>query len=83
MSGYKPTPEQLQALLQYASGRLGVTPEELKKTLESGGAKRIASKLPPEDAEKFTKAAGDIEKMEEILKSPKARQILDKFLNSG
>ena len=39
MSGYKPTPEQLQALLQYASGRLGVTPEELKKTLESGGAK--------------------------------------------
>ena len=44
---------------------------------------KIASKLPPDDAEKFTKAAGDIEKMEEILKSPKARQILDKFLNSG
>ena len=40
-----PTPAQLQALLQYASKRLGTTPEQLAKTVQSGGLEALASHL--------------------------------------
>ena len=31
------TPEQLQALLQFASKKLGTTPEKLAQTVQTGG----------------------------------------------
>ena len=38
-----PTPDQLNVLLQFASQRLGTTPEQLAKTVQTGGTDALSS----------------------------------------
>jgi hypothetical protein len=83
MSDYKPTSDQIQALLKYASKKLGVTPEELKKTLEGDAARKMVSKLSSDDAAKFQEVVGNKDKMEKMLQSPQAKQLIEKFLNNS
>lgn len=79
MKDNKLTPEQLNALIQYASKKLGITPEQLSKTVE-GDIGQLASKVSKEDAAKFQALVGDKDKLESMLKSPKAQQIIEKLL---
>jgi len=83
VSDYKPTPDQLQALLKYASQKLGVSPNELQKSLQGDALQKVASKLPPEEAAKFQEVVSDKAKMEKLLQSPQAKQLIEKFLNGG
>ena len=74
-----PTPAQLQALIQYASKRLGTTPDQLLKTVNDGG---LAKTLSPADAAKLQSLIKDKSQAEQLLNSPAARQILDQALKN-
>ncbi len=82
MSDNKLTPDQLQALLQYASKRLGTTPEELQKTVSTQGVQSMASRFSPADAAKIQALVGDKDKLEQTLNSPQVQQFLEKFLGN-
>lgn len=81
MSENKLTPEQLQALLKYASQRLGTTPEKLAKTVNNNGVESLASKLSPSDRTKFQEVVSDKSKMEKMLNSPQAQQLIEQLKN--
>ncbi len=77
-----PTPAQLQALIQYASKRLGTTPDQLLKTVNDGGLDGLAKTLSPADAAKLQSLIKDKSQAEQLLNSPAARQILDQALKN-
>lgn len=81
MSENKLTPEQLKALLQYASQRLGTTPEKLADTVNNKGIDELASKLSPADRAKFQAVVSDKNKLEQMLNSPQAQQLIEKLMN--
>ncbi|MGI6264795.1 MAG: hypothetical protein ACOYJY_04930 [Acutalibacteraceae bacterium] len=76
-----PTPAQLQALLQYASRRLGTTPEALVSAVNENGLQILADKLSPAEAAKLKSIAFDRAKAEEWLRSPTGQQMLRQALN--
>lgn len=76
-----PTPAQLQALLQYASKRLGTTPQQLIDTVNANGLASLADKLSPAEAAKLKSIAFDRQKAEEWLRSPTGQQMLRRALN--
>ena len=77
-----PTPAQLQALLQYASKRLGTTPDQLIKTVQSGGLDELARNLSPADAARLQNLTKDKDKAEQLLNSPAARQLLEQAMRN-
>lgn len=79
----KLTPEQMRALIEYASKKLGVTPEQLSQTVEGDMAHQLASKVSKEDAAKFQALVGDKDKLETMLKSPRAQQLIEKLLGAS
>lgn len=56
-----PTPDQLQALLNFAAKQLGTTPEQLQKTVQDTDIGNLVN---------------DPQKLEQLLKSPKAQALL-------
>ena len=77
-----PTPAQLQALLQYASKRLGTTPDHLIQTVQNGGLESLASNLPAADSAKLKQLLQDKSQVEQLMNSPAARQLLEKALKN-
>lgn len=63
-----PTPDQLQALLNFAAGQLGTTPDQLQKTVKKTDIGALLN---------------DPQKLEQLLKSPKAQAILREFGGNG
>ena len=53
------TPDQLQALLAYASRQLGMTPEQLAKTVQSGGLDAVSNSVSPDNARRISELVGD------------------------
>lgn len=82
MSDNSLTPAQLQTLLEYASKRLGTTPEKLIDTYQSGGLTGIASQLNPTQASKLESMVGDKTKAEQLLQSPQVQQVIQQLLNN-
>ena len=60
-----PTPEQLQALLQFAAKQLGTTPEQLQKTVQNTDVGNLIN---------------DPKKVEQLLSSPKAQALIREWL---
>ncbi len=60
-----PTPEQLQALLQFAAKQLGTTPEQLQKTVQNTDVGNLVN---------------DPKKVEQLLSSPKAQALIREWL---
>jgi uncharacterized protein YpuA (DUF1002 family) len=75
----KLTSDQLRALVQYASNKLGVTPEQLSKTIEGDQAQQLASQISQADMSKFQALVGDKDKLDKILESPKAQKMIEKL----
>lgn len=73
------TPEQLQALLGYVSKQVGMTPEQLAQTVQSGNLEGISHKLSPDIAA----IAGDRRKMEQLVNSPQAQALLQQLLGGN
>ncbi len=63
-----PTPDQLQALLKFAAGKLGTTPDQLQKTVQSANIDALVN---------------DPQKLEQLLKSPKAQALLRELGGNG
>ncbi len=74
------TPQQLQALLNYASARLGMTPEQLARTVQQGGISALADKVGGEKAADMEKLAGNRQQVEQLMQSPAAQALIQKLL---
>ncbi|MGN0171620.1 MAG: hypothetical protein ACI39E_02410 [Acutalibacteraceae bacterium] len=70
---------QLQALLQYASARLGVPPDELAKTVTNGGYDGLAASLSPENQKKLQALVGDRSRADALFNSPAVQAFLSRF----
>ena len=75
----QPTPAQLNALLQYASKKLGVPPEQLAKTVANGGAEALSSSLSEDSRKTLMSLVGDPQKTQALLNSPAVRRYLAQF----
>lgn len=75
----QPTPEQLSALLQYASARLGVSAEQLASTVTKGGYEGLASSLSDADRRSLERLVGDPQKAQAFLNSPQVQALLKRF----
>ena len=73
------TPDQLQALLGYASKRLGMTPEQLAKTVQNGGLSALSDKVGAENTQKFSELAGDPARLQKLIASPEVQAFLSKL----
>lgn len=82
MSDQEITQDQLQALLQYASKKLGTTPDKLAKTVQQGGVSALSSHLSADDAAKISAVANDQKKAEQILQSPEAQRLIKQILGN-
>lgn len=74
------TPEQLQALLGYASQQLGMTPEQLAQTVKEGGLSAVSNRVSPDNARQIDALVGDRQKAEQFLNSPQVQALLGKLL---
>ncbi len=75
----QPTPAQLQALLQYASARLGIPADQLAKTVADGGYGKLSSSLSADSRRKLEALIGDPQKAEALLSSPAVQAYLERF----
>lgn len=80
MADNKWTQEQLYALLQYASRKMGVSPQELATALADGGVEKLADHLSPESTAKLQSMMGDRARAQTLLESPQAQALLKKLL---
>ena len=80
MGENKITQEQLQALMNYASKRLGTTPEKLAKTVQQGGIEGLTSSLSSQEASKVNEVLSDKKKAEQLLNSPEAQKLIQQLL---
>lgn len=74
------TPDQLQALLGYASRQLGMTPEQLAKTVQQGGLSAVSENISPESVAQIQALVGDPQKAQQFLSSPEVKAMLGKLL---
>lgn len=83
MDNHNLTEEQLQALVQFASKKLGTTPEKLAKTVQQGDFSSIASKMQPGEAARLNAIASDKSKAEQLVNSPEAQKLIQQLLNQS
>ncbi|MBQ3259260.1 MAG: hypothetical protein IJO75_03750 [Clostridia bacterium] len=73
------TPDQLQALLGYASKRLGMTPEQLARTVQNGGLSALSDRAGAQNAQKINELAGDPARLQQLINSPEVQAFLSKL----
>ena len=71
------TPEQLHALLQFASAKLGISQETLARTVQSGNLQDLG--LSPDQSRKLEGLMGSKERAEDLLKSPQLQALLNQL----
>ena len=69
----------MEKMIQLASSKLGVSPEKLKSTLESGNVDEMLGSMRREDADKLKKLMKDPAAKEKLLSSPEAAKIIKKM----
>lgn len=77
------TPEEMERLLHYASGRLDTSPEALKAAFARDGlyglAKQAAPALSKAEADEAQALLNDPQQLERLLNSPQIRQLLERL----
>ncbi len=69
----------LNDMLETASKKLGTDPEKLKEAASKGNINEILGNLNSEKAKEISSILSDKNKASQILSSPKAKQLLQKF----
>ena len=69
----------MEKMIQLASSKLGVSPEKLKNTLESGNLEDMLGSMRKEDADKLKKIMQDPSARKKLLSSPDAAKIIKKM----
>ncbi len=72
--------EQIQKLLKTVSERLGSNPEQLSKAAQNGKIEDAIKNLNKKDSDKIQKILSDKEATAKLLSTPKAQQLLKRFL---
>lgn len=70
------TPEQLSALLQFASAKLGISEQQLAKTVQTGDTSHLG--LSPDAQQKLGSMLGS--NPEALLQSPQVKAMLENLL---
>lgn len=70
------TPDQLEALIQYAAKRLHMSPQELAGTVQTKGLEGLAPHLSAEDAAKLQGQQPNRAQAEQLLHSPQVQELL-------
>ncbi len=68
------TPGQLEALLQFASAKLGISQEQLARTVQSGNLQDLG--LSADQNRRLEGLLGNRERAEDLLKSPQLQSLL-------
>ncbi len=74
------TKEQMYALLQIASKKLGTTPTQMAESFNKGGLDGLTASLSPENASRLQSFIGDRGRAEQLLNSPKAQEVIRQLL---
>lgn len=75
----QPTPAQMQALLHYASQKLGVPPEQLAATAKTGDYEELTASLSDSSRRTLESLVGDPQKLQALLSSPQIRELLKRL----
>ncbi|MBQ3094648.1 MAG: hypothetical protein IJC52_05685 [Clostridia bacterium] len=75
----QPSKAQLEALLQYASMRLGVPAEKLASAAADGGYNGLVSSLSENSRRTLESLLGDPRQLEALLASPQVRELLKRL----
>lgn len=81
MSHYTPTNDQMQALLQYASKRLGVSPDQLLNAAQSGDVSKLGQSMSPADAQTLQSFMQNNKQAQQFLQSPAVQQYIANLFN--
>lgn len=74
--------DQLQSMLKTVSGKMGISPEELKKSLETGKIDSAVKNMGTCDKQKLQSIIGNKAKLEKIMQSPQAKALYEKLTGS-
>lgn len=72
----QPTKEQLEALIGYASKKLGIAPDTLVDSVASGGYEGLNASLSDSGQKTLRELTGDPEKAKALLASPQVQELL-------
>lgn len=75
----QPTPAQINAILQYASARLGVPAEQLAATVANGGYEGLTSSLSDSSRRTLESMLGDPAQLQSLLASEQVQELLRRF----
>lgn len=75
----QPTPAQLQALLQYASARLGIPAEQLASTVASGGYDGLVNSLSDKSRRTLESLLSDRSQAQALFSSPQVQEFLKRY----
>ena len=76
-----PTPEQLAALVRFASQRKGMPPEKLLELVQSGQLSKLTGNLPSDAGGQLGQLLSDPAKAQALLDDPAVRAMLQRFLD--
>ncbi|MBR1528377.1 MAG: hypothetical protein IJ642_03615 [Oscillospiraceae bacterium] len=71
--------QNLNGLLQVVSQKLGVSPEQLRKELESGKFDSAIKNMSPAEAGKFQQAVKNPQMLDKIMSTPQAKALYQKL----
>ena len=72
-------PKQVDQLLQAASKKLGVPPEQLKIELESGKYDKVLKNMSQKDSAMLQKVMQNPKMVEKLISSPQAKALYQKL----
>ena len=72
--------KQLNQLLQLASRKMGTTPEELKRRLNTNNVQDTLKGMSPDDAAKVRQVLSDPALVKQLLNSPQAQAVLKNMM---
>lgn len=70
----------LENLINTISQKLGAEPNKIKEAAQNGNVNDIIKNLNQKDAEKIQKILSDKDAASKLLSTPKAQQLLKKFM---
>lgn len=75
--GFSPTPAGMEALLNAAGKQLGTDPQQLRAQLEKGNVQQLLGGMDPQRSEKIGRLLQNPQQLEQLLRSPQVKKLLD------
>ena len=83
MANINADPKQMEQLLKVVSSKLGVSPESLRKDLESGKFDSALKNMKPAEAATFNKMISNPKLLEQFMSTPQAQALYNKLTRQG